>query len=69
MAQWTLKANGKVVPCRSSRPLKVDEIHSLTELKKREMFDKLIEKKWGKSINPSKPNSSENDSDNEFKEQ
>jgi hypothetical protein len=68
MAQWTLKANCKVVPCRSSRPLKVDEIHSPADLKKREMFDKLIEKKCGKSVNPLKPNSSENDGDNEFKE-
>ena len=28
MAQWILKANGRVVPRRSLRPLKVDEIHS-----------------------------------------
>jgi hypothetical protein len=41
MAQWMLKANGQVVPRRSSRPLKVDEIHSVTEIKKREIFDGL----------------------------
>jgi hypothetical protein len=35
MAQWILKANGNVVPRRSSRPLKVDEIHSAQELQKR----------------------------------
>jgi hypothetical protein len=52
MAQWILKANGYVVPRRSSRPLKVDEIHSATELKKRQIFDGLIERRWGTSINP-----------------
>jgi hypothetical protein len=52
MAQWILKANGYVVPRRSSRPLKVDEIHSATELKKRQIFDALIERRWGTSINP-----------------
>ncbi len=52
MAQWVLKANGNVVPRRSSRPLKVDEIHSAMELKKRAIFDGLIERRWGTSINP-----------------
>ena len=67
MAQWILKANGSVVPRRSSRPLKVDELHSPTEIKKRLIFDGLIERRWGTSINPPKP-SSENPSDNEFEE-
>ena len=52
MAQRILKANGKVVPRRTCRPLKVDEIHSATEAKKREIFDGLIERRWGTSINP-----------------
>jgi hypothetical protein len=52
MAQWILKANGRVIPRRSSRPLKVDEIHSTTEIKKRAVFDGLIERRWGTSINP-----------------
>jgi hypothetical protein len=69
MAQWMLKANGNVVPRRSSRPLKVDEIHSDTELEKRAMFDGLIERRWGTSINPPKPNDSANlDNVNKFKE-
>jgi hypothetical protein len=69
MAQWTLKANGDVAPRRSSRPLKVDEIHSATELKKRMIFDGLIERRWGTSINPPKPSEHENlDDDNEFEE-
>jgi hypothetical protein len=62
MAQWILKANGNVVPSRLSRPLKVDEIHSATELKKRVIFDGLIERRWGTSINP--PKSNEDDSEN-----
>ena len=45
MAQWILKANGKFIPCRSSRPLKVDEIHSTIEIKKRAVFDGLIERR------------------------
>jgi hypothetical protein len=67
-AQWTLKANGEAAPCRSSRPLKVDEIHSAAELKKRAMFDVLIERRWGTAIKPPKPNESENDNDNELEE-
>ena len=52
MAQSILKANGKVVPRRTSRPLKVDEIHSPTEIKKREIFDGLIERRWGTYNSP-----------------
>ena len=47
MAQWILKANGRVVPRRSLRLLKVDEIHSPVDIKKRQVFDKLIERRWG----------------------
>ena len=46
----------------------MDEIHSTTELKKRTIFDGLIERRWGTSINPPKPNNAENLDDNEFKE-
>ena len=52
MAQWILKANGKVVPRRTHRPLSVSEIHSETEKKKRETFDALIERRLGSSIKP-----------------
>ena len=45
MAQWILKANGRVVPRRSLRPLKVDELHSPVEIKKREVFDELIKRR------------------------
>ena len=47
MAQWILKANGNVVPLRSSRPLKTDEVHSEKEQAKRKVFDDLIERRWG----------------------
>ena len=53
MAQCILKANGRVVPRRSLRPLKVDEIHSPAEIKKREVFDELIERRWCSQITPS----------------
>jgi hypothetical protein len=55
MCQWILKANGKVVPRRSVRPLQTAEIHSASELKKRQVFDELIERRQGTSINPPKP--------------
>ena len=65
MAQSILEANGNVLPRCSSQPLKVDEKHSLTEIKKREIFNGLIERRWGTSINLPKPNS-ENSDDNKF---
>jgi hypothetical protein len=68
MAQWILKANGKVTPRRSSRPLKVDEIHSPAEIKKRAVFDRLIERRWGTSINPPKQTDAEDLDENEFEE-
>ena len=53
MAQWILKANCRVVPRRSLRSLKVHEIHSPVEKKEREVFDELIERRWGSPITPS----------------
>ena len=52
MAQWILKANGRVVPCRSLRPLTIAGLHSPVEHKKRDVFDALIERRMGTSINP-----------------
>ena len=52
MAQWVLKANGRVVPCRSLRPLTIAELQSPVEHKKRDVFDALIERRMGTSINP-----------------
>ena len=43
MAQWIFKADGIVKPRRTSRPLKVDEIHSATEVKNRQILDGMIE--------------------------
>ena len=53
MVQWILKANGRVVPRRSFRPLKVDELHSPVEIIKREVFDEVIKKRWGSPMTPS----------------
>ena len=53
MAQWILKANGRVVPRRSQEPLEVDELHSPVEVKKREVFDELIKRRWGSPMTPS----------------
>jgi hypothetical protein len=67
MAQWVLKANSQVVPRRSLRPLKPKELRSENETRKRKLFDELIERRWGTSINPPKVESTEND-DNFFEE-
>ena len=54
MAQWTPKANGRVVPRRSPRPLRTDERNSPQEAKKLAIFDVLIARRHGTSINPPK---------------
>eukprot|EP00957_Ditylum_brightwellii_P204183 15338039-Ditylum_brightwellii.AAC.1 len=50
MTQWVLKANEKVVPRRTCRPLHTDKIHSEQEKKKHEVFDALIDVHWGYSF-------------------
>ena len=57
MAEWILKVNGSVVPRQSPQPLTVAELHSPMELKKHEVFDKLIERRCGNAIIPSKSKS------------
>ena len=54
LSQWILKANGRVVPRRTCRPLNISKINSPTEIKKREVFTQLIQSKLGDSINPPK---------------
>ena len=53
MAQWILKADGRGLPRKSLRPLKVDEILSPVQIKKSEVFDELIQRRWGSPITPS----------------
>ena len=66
MAQWVLKANGQVVPRRSIRPLHTAEIHSPTEIKKREVFDALIERRWGTAMLPPNPDINKEDKEEEW---
>ena len=56
------------MPRRTVRPLKVDEIHNPVEIKKREAFDALIERKWGKLISRTGNNQRQNwgEYDDEF---
>ena len=56
MSQRILKPNGRVVPRRTVRPLNDAKIHSEVEKKKRKLFDKLIEGRWGNTVNPPKIN-------------
>ena len=52
MCQWVLKANGEVVARRTTRPLRIDEIHSEQERKKRDLFDELVKRRRGTSLTP-----------------
>lgn len=65
MCQWILKANGRVIPNRTVRPLTTAEQYSETERKKREIFDALIERKHGTATTPPKKVKQR---DNEFDE-
>ena len=49
MIQWILEANGEVISGSTLRPLQVDELHCAIEVKKRDTFDALIERKHGGS--------------------
>ena len=71
MCQYVLQANGVVVPRRSLRPLRVAELHSPVEAKKREIFDKLITRKYGSTFQPrlmKKPKKQANASSMEYHE-
>eukprot|EP00957_Ditylum_brightwellii_P028627 2162760-Ditylum_brightwellii.AAC.1 len=52
MEQWVLKGNGNVVPRPTLRLLNVEELNSKTEIRSRNLFDSLIERRWGMSMNP-----------------
>ena len=50
MSQWVLKPNGIVFPRRTDRPLNDAEFCSEVEIRKRKIFDALIEGKLGTSM-------------------
>eukprot|EP00957_Ditylum_brightwellii_P048113 3652243-Ditylum_brightwellii.AAC.1 len=52
MAQWVMKGNDNVVPHQTLRSLNVDELNSQTEIRVCKLFDSMIKKRWGSSINP-----------------
>jgi hypothetical protein len=55
MAQWILKANGKVIPRRSHRPLVPEEVTSEVEEKeKHHIFETLTQAMQGDGIEPPK---------------
>ena len=47
MAKFVLKSNGQVVPRRTNRSLRVAEIYSPVEIKKKEEFTNLTRRRWG----------------------
>ena len=61
MAQWILNSKGNVVPRRSLRPLRQEELRCETEATKRKLFDELIKRRWGDAINPPKKESLDHD--------
>ena len=44
MDKWIIKPNGNVVPRQKLMPLKVTDVHSETDSKKRDTFDSLMDK-------------------------
>ena len=62
----------QICPEKIPQTLKVDEIHSLVEIKKREVFDELIQRRWGIPMTPpntQQPKGFENNEDHEQQEQ
>eukprot|EP00957_Ditylum_brightwellii_P102041 7777371-Ditylum_brightwellii.AAC.1 len=47
MTQWVMKGNGNVVLRQTLMLLKVEELNSNTEIKSHNLFDSLIERRWG----------------------
>jgi len=52
MTQWVLTSNGTIVPRRTLRRLKEEELHNPTELQKRDVFTSVIQSKLGDSMSP-----------------
>ena len=48
MTQWVLKSNSEIMTRKTLRHLQFAELHLLTELKKRELFDVLVKKRCGR---------------------
>ena len=59
LSQWVLKSNGNVVPWWTVWALQLAELHSDTEKRKRDIFDALIERRWGSPM--STPNKDDAD--------
>ena len=48
MTQCVLKENSEIVRRRKLNPLEVAELQPLIEVRKRELFDELVKKRWGR---------------------
>ena len=59
LSQWVLKSNGNVVPRQTIWALQLAEMHSDTEKCQRDIFDALIERRWGSPM--STPNKDDAD--------
>ena len=67
LSQWVLKSNGNVVPRQTVRALQLAEIHSDTEKRKHDIFDALIERRWGSPM--STPNTDDTDMTTDVEEE
>eukprot|EP00957_Ditylum_brightwellii_P055540 4209073-Ditylum_brightwellii.AAC.1 len=47
MAQCVMKGDGNVVSRKTLRLLKVEEFNSKTKIRSHNLFDSLIERRWG----------------------
>ena len=52
MCQYIMDERGNIIPRRTCRRLRVDELHNQTEQSKRDIFDALILKKYGSTFQP-----------------
>ena len=72
MTQWILKAKWQNCHKKIPQTPQVDEIHGPVEIKKREVFDELIKRRWGTPMTPpntQQPKAFENYEDHEQQEQ
>ena len=68
LSQGVLKSNGNVVPHQTVRALQLAELHSDTEKWKQDIFDALIERRWGSPMSTSNKDDADMTTDTEDNE-
>eukprot|EP00957_Ditylum_brightwellii_P174928 13319845-Ditylum_brightwellii.AAC.1 len=52
MAQWVMKGNVNVMPHQTLKSLNMEELNSERKTRSLKLFDSMIMRRWGMSINP-----------------